>query len=227
MTRAYRPIAKLEENLWTVDGDLPLPGGVFDRKMTLMRLRDGRIVIHSAILLDESDMNEIERWGEPAFCIVPNRRHRMDAPAFRGRYPALCMVCPAGARERIERVTSVDGGYEILPPELQWRTLATKDDEAAFIFRNRDRGTIVFGDVVFNAPHFGGALGWIFKTIGSTGGPRVTPLMKLAAVADRLQLASQLREQAGTEGLVRLVPGHGHNIEDNPGEVLSRVADGI
>src|SRR5277367_2400294 len=101
MAQPYRPIAKLEDNLWTVDGDIRLPGGIFVRKMTLMRLNDGRIAIHSAILLDEAGMADIERWGEPAFCVVPNRRHRLDAPAFRSRYPRLLkIVCPAVVRAR-------------------------------------------------------------------------------------------------------------------------------
>jgi hypothetical protein len=227
VVQAHRPIAKVEENLWTVDGDIRLPGGVFVRKMTLMRLRDGRIVIHSAIALEEPDMDEIERWGEPAFCIVPNRRHRLDAPAFRGRYPTLRIVCPTAARALVEQVVPVDGAYEMLPREIEWRTLATKDDEAALISRNRDRATIVFGDALFNVPHFGGALGWVFRSLGSTGGPRVTPLAKRVVVANKRQLASEFHELAATPGLVRLIPGHGDNIEGNASEVLAGVADRI
>src|SRR5258708_5730146 len=61
----YRPIAKLEENLWTVDGDIRVPGGsILVRKMTLIKFTDGRIAIHSPIALHEEDMQEIERWGE-------------------------------------------------------------------------------------------------------------------------------------------------------------------
>jgi hypothetical protein len=222
-----RPIAKLEENLWTVDGDIRLPGGVFVRKMALMRLRDGRIVIHSAIALEQSAMAEIERWGEPAFCIVPNKRHRLDAPALRRLYPSLTMICPAAVRAQVEKVVAVDGGYELLPPEIEWRTLATKGDEAAFLFRHGGRATIVFGDVLFNVPHFRGALGWMLKIIGSTGGPRVTPLAKMAVVADKQRLASQLREFASLAGLVRLVPGHGCNIEKDAARILSEVANRI
>jgi hypothetical protein len=222
-----RPIAKLEENLWTVDGDIRLPGGVFVRKMALMRLGDGRIVIHSAIALEQSAMSEVERWGEPAFCIVPNQRHRLDAPAFRRLYPALTMICPAAVRAQVEKVVPVDGGYEILPPEIEWRTLATRGDEAAFLFRHGERSTIVFGDVLFNVAHFKGALGWMFRIIGSTGGPRVTPLARMAVVADKRRLASQFRELASLRGLVRLVPGHGCNIENDGARILSEVADRI
>jgi hypothetical protein len=40
--------------------------------MVLMKLRDGRLVIHTAVPLHQPEMLEIERWGEPAFCIIPN-----------------------------------------------------------------------------------------------------------------------------------------------------------
>jgi hypothetical protein len=148
IVQPYRPIARAEPNLWTVDGDMRLPGGMFPRKMALMRLSDGRMVIHSAIPLNEPDMAEIERWGEPSFCIVPNRRHRLDASAFRKRYPGLKMLCPAAARKRVEKAVPIDGSYEMLPPEIMWQTLATSDGEAAFISRNGERASLIFADVL-------------------------------------------------------------------------------
>ena len=228
IVQPHRPIAKLEENLWTVDGDIRVPGGfVFVRKMALIKLDDGRIALHSPVPLGESDMGEIERWGEPAFCIVPNRFHRLDTPAFRMRYPAIKVVCPGAVRRRVEEVVAVDGGYELLPRELQWHALATTGDEAVFASRNGGRATLIFGDALFNLPHRGGAFGLMLRAIGSSGGPRVTPLTKLAVVADRRRLATQFRELAATQGLVRLVPGHGENITADAPAVLSAVADRI
>ena len=223
----YRPIAKVEDNLWTVDGDIRVPGGVIPRKMVLIKAGDGRIAIHSPIPLNDVDMEEIEHWGEPAFCIVPNRYHRLDSPAFRQRYPAVKIVCPDAARTRVARVVAADGGYEMLPPDFQWRTLAMTDGEAAFVSRNGERVTLIFGDALFNLPDLGGALGVILRLIGSTGGPRVTPLTKLIAVSDRKQLASQFRELAATPGLMRLVPGHGANLEGDAAAILRAIADRI
>jgi hypothetical protein len=39
--------------------------------MTLIKLGDGRIVIHSPIALGESDMSDIERWGDPPSASFP------------------------------------------------------------------------------------------------------------------------------------------------------------
>jgi hypothetical protein len=223
----YQPTQKLEENLRTVDGEIRIPGGIFLRKMTLVRLADGRLAIHSAIPLYEADMQEIERWGEPAFCIIPNRRHRLDAPAFKQRYPKLMVLCPMATRRHAERVVRVDGGYELLPRELQWRTLALGGDEAVFIIRSGGSVTLLFADALFNLTHLPGAFGWVLRLIGSTGGPRVSPLMKLVAVADRRLLAAQYRELAAIPGLIRLIPGHGGNVEEQAASVLRYVADRI
>jgi hypothetical protein len=137
------------------------------------------------------------------------------------------MLCPAAVRDRVEEVVAIDGGYELLPTELQWHRLATKGDEAAFVSRSDDRATLVFGDALFNLAHFGGPLGVMFRLIGSTGGPRVTPLSKLIVVANRRLLASQYRVLAETKGLARLIPGHGTNVEFDAAGVLRNVADRI
>ena len=193
-----------------------------------MKAADGRIAIHSPIPLMDADMEDIERWGEPAFCIVPDRRHRLDSPAFRHRYHALKIVCPDASLARAERVVAVDGGYEMLPPEFQWRMLAMTGGEAAFVSRNDERVTLIFGDALINLPHLGGALGVILRLIGPTGGRRVTPANKAIAVSDRqIQSASQFRKLAATPCLMRLVPGHGANLEGDAAAILRMVADRI
>jgi len=76
----------IDENLVTVVGNLPMPLGEFPRRMTVARLRDGRLVIYSAIALDEAEMAALERFGVPTFLIVPGDRHRMDAKIWKQRY---------------------------------------------------------------------------------------------------------------------------------------------
>src|SRR5262245_61259575 len=83
--------------------------------MTLARLDDGRVVVHSAVPLDEASMMRIEAWGHPAFLVVPSRYHRLDAPAYKRRYPDLCVLCPRASRSAVERVVDVDGDYDAFP----------------------------------------------------------------------------------------------------------------
>jgi hypothetical protein len=83
----HGPLERLAENLWWVQGSLR--GMSLKRVMTVARRTDGELVIHSAIAMTEDAMRELEALGEPAFLVVPNRGHRLDAPAYKRRYPSL------------------------------------------------------------------------------------------------------------------------------------------
>jgi hypothetical protein len=101
-------LAQIDEGMLTVTGELRMPLGNFPRRMTVVRLRDSRLVIWSAIALDEKEMATLESFGRPAFLIVPNDHHRLDAKAWKDRYPEVRVVAPKGSREKVEEVVPVD-----------------------------------------------------------------------------------------------------------------------
>src|SRR6188768_2605832 len=77
-------LSRLDDSLLSVTGDLPMPVGDFPRRMTVVRLDDGRLVIFSAIALDETEMRALEAFGAPSFLVVPNDIHRMDEKTHPG-----------------------------------------------------------------------------------------------------------------------------------------------
>src|SRR5450432_3381405 len=102
-------LKRLEHNLLSVCGTMKMPPmGDVSRRMTIVRLADGRLVIYSAISLDEIEMRALESYGTPAYMIVPSDIHRMDAKPWKDRYPTLKVIAPAGAREKIQEVVPVD-----------------------------------------------------------------------------------------------------------------------
>ena len=82
----HGPIERLANNLWWVQGTLP--GMSLKRAMVIAKMSDSRLVIHNGIALEKAAMHEIERWGQPAFLIVPNGGHRLDAAGYKARYPS-------------------------------------------------------------------------------------------------------------------------------------------
>src|SRR5882724_1249737 len=100
----HKPIVKLEENLWFVEGQL----GNIRRVMVTVRLKDGRLVIWNAIALDEPEMKELEAWGTPAFLIVPNAFHRVDARIWKQRYPKVTVIAPPAAKDKVAKIVAVD-----------------------------------------------------------------------------------------------------------------------
>ncbi len=222
----YRCIVRLEDNLWTVEGSVP--GMPIRRRMTVVRLHDGRLVIHSPIALYDEDMAAIEAWGTPAILIVPSDYHRLDGPRFKARYPSIQVLCPEPCATRVAQKVSPDGHYDALEgkPDLRCEPLeGVKSGEAVFIVRSGERVTLVFNDALFNHPHVPGLKGVLMRLMGSTGDARVTRIMRLLVVSDQAALGAHLHRLADTPGLTRLVPGHGDVIEDDAAGVISAVAD--
>jgi hypothetical protein len=207
---AHAPIEELAENLWRVSGSVPRM--TLRRTMTVARLGDGRLVIHNGIALDEPAMQRIEQWGTPAFLIVPNGYHRMDAPAYKKRYPALKVLTPRGSRGRVEQVVPLDGTLQEFPPDatVSFQTMqGVRDIEAAMLVESKDGVTVVLADLVFNMDRKRDVLGFIFTTLmGSAPGPRVSRLAKAAMVKDRAALRKDLERLATTPRLVRLIVAH-------------------
>lgn len=225
----HGPLESLEDNLRAVTGSLPR--GRMTRRMAVVRLPDGRLVFHNAIPLDEPTMQALATWGRPAFLVVPNRFHRLDVHAFRERHPGLAVLCPSPARPLVERVVRVDGGLELLPrdPALEAVTLeGSRWGEATLLVRSPGgRATLVFGDTVMNVAHRPGLEGLVLRLLGSSGGPRVTPVARLLAVSDPRALAGHLERLAATAGLSRLLVSHGVDVSAEAPAVLRAVAAGL
>ena len=74
-------LSAIDEGILTVVGQIRMPLMNLPRRMTVVRLNDSRLVVWSAIALDEQEMAKVEAFGRPAFLIVPNDHHRLDARA--------------------------------------------------------------------------------------------------------------------------------------------------
>jgi hypothetical protein len=206
----HEPIVKLAENLWWVRGNVP--GMTLKRTMTVARLSSGGLVIHSAIALDAASMRELEAFGTPKYLLVPNAYHRLDAPAYKRRYPELVVLGPRGSRAGIEQVIKLDGVYEDFPvlDEARLHTLrGTKEREGALLVRSSDGMTVVVNDCVFNMDKKEDLLGYLFTTVlGSAPGPRVSRLSKLALISNKAELRAELEGFAALPDLVRFIVAH-------------------
>ena len=224
------PIQKLEHNLWEVEGRqkaMPMP-----RRMTVVRLGDGSLVVHSAICLDEDAQRTLDDWGPVRFIIVPNGFHRLDAPAYAARYPGAQVLCPDPVRGSVAKRVRVDGNLDLLPddPALSHAALAgSRIQENVLTVHSGSRTTLVFNDSLMNLPRLPGFKGWVYGAIGSTGAPKVTPLMRLVSVADRAALRAHIEALAVTPGLARVMPGHGFRVDgaSEAPELLRVVAAGL
>jgi hypothetical protein len=217
-------LEKHEDNLWSVQGSIA--GAPIRRVMTLARLRDGRVVVHSAVALSENEMKEIEAWGRPSFLIVPNAAHRLDARVYKDRYPQMTVICPAGAKKKVEEVVPVDAVQLDADDTVRYRSFAgTLDRDGVLEVRSGDAVSLVINDIVMNTRSLPGFGGFLMRLVGFTGPtPKVAPLAKILLVKDKPALRADLEQLAGTPNLRRAILSHGEIIGGDVGAQLRTAA---
>ncbi len=216
----HRPIARLAPNLWRVAG--VMEGGT-KRVMSLVRLQDGRVLLHNAIALDEAEMAEIDAWGDVAGILVPNAFHRMDARIMQARYPKARVFCPANATKAVKKATEVHGSFADAPGDatVRVRHLAGVGENEGVVEVDGPEGTsLVFNDMFLNMPAMGLPMDLL---LGPTGRSSVPRFARWFFVKDKAAFRQDLDRLAGLSP-VRAIPGHGEDVVDGVADQLIAAA---
>jgi hypothetical protein len=218
----HRPIEKLEDNLWALSS--PVPGLPFPRRMSMIKLADGRIVFVDAVPMDDAALAEIRAWGTPSILLVTNGYHRIDIHAFREKL-GLKVLTPAGSEARVREIVPVDGHLDSLPADPAIRAeplVGVKGGEAVLVSKAPSgRVTLVFSDGVMNVHE---QIGLLPRLLGFRGGPKAAPIFKMLFVKDRKGLRAQYGKLAETPGLARIVMCHGDTIDNDAPGTLRAIA---
>ncbi len=223
-------LSEIDDGILTVVGEIRMPLGTFPRRMTVVRLSDSRLVVWSAIALDANEMERLEAFGRPAFLIVPNDHHRLDAKAWKDRYPQLQVVAPQGSRAKVEEVVPVDTtAPDFSDPDVRFATVAgTREREAALVVRTSNGTTLVLNDLVGNIRNASGFGGWLLRLAGFAGeSARIPRVVKLNLVKDANRLRAQLLRWAEMESLKRILVSHGEPVVANPRQTLRNLAGSL
>jgi hypothetical protein len=234
-TRAWKVhphghLTQVTENILTVTGTILMPAGRLPRRMTVVRLDHGGLVIFSAMSLDDDQMQVLESFGTPAYMIVPNDHHRMDARSWKARYPFIRVIAPAGAREKVEKVVLVDATFgDFGDSTVRFVPVpGTAEKEAALEVHSAEGMTLILNDLVGNIRGARGFSGWFLKLMGFAGDEPHIPLpIRRVLIQSRGQVREQLLTWAALPSLKRILVSHGDVIGDDPRGALRRLAQSI
>lgn len=225
----HGPLTAVDRDLYTVEGELKMPLGESRRRMTVVRLRDGRLAIYSAMALDEPQMAKLLALGTPTYLIVPSDNHRLDIAAWKKRFPDLTVVAPSGAREQISKVIAVDATQvDFSDPRVELSVVAgTGEQEFALMVETGSGKTLIVNDLIFNLPRLPGAGGVMLRVLGfGPGHPQMPKLVMLKLIKDKAAVRRQLQSWAEVPGLQRIMVSHGQPIEA-PQKTLLELAHGL
>ncbi|MEA2986351.1 MAG: hypothetical protein QOD94_2605 [Alphaproteobacteria bacterium] len=223
-------LTEVGDGILTVVGTIHMPLMDFPRRMTVVRLHDRRLIIYSAMALDENEMAKLEQLGPPSFLVVPGSFHRLDMKIWKDRYPTLRIIAPAGARAAVEKVLPVDATQIVTAdPDVEFLTVGgTAGQEAGLVVRRAGGTTLVLNDLIGNMRPSPGFAGWVRRFTGFAGDAPMFPIYaRFKIVKDKPALKAQLESWADDRMLKRVLVSHGDPIEDQPREALRRLAQSL
>ena len=222
----YGELRQHAPDLWTLEGEWY--GTPFRRRMTLMRLERGGLVVHSAIRLREEDWPRLEALGPVEVLVAPNRFHGSEAHHFQRRYPQARLFASPGCAREQRRLARLDGVLPAdWPPELE-REVACLELQGTRcglheqVFFQRASRTLVLTDAAFNlqdAP--GGLTGLLLRwnRVERRFGPsRLFRRLFVGDVARARDSFARLLEWEPE----RVVVSHGEVVESDAREALRR-----
>lgn len=162
MEAADKPLDVPQEvapNVWIVDGGpigamgVPLP-----IRMTVLRLDDGDLLLHSPIRHDDRLRRALERLGRIRHLVAPNSAHWMFLPDWQQHCPDALTWAAPGLRERrpVKKVgLRVDHDLGAAPPaawteEIEQAIVPGGFGFAEVAFFHRASRTLVLTDLVLN-----------------------------------------------------------------------------
>jgi len=124
----------------------------FRRNVTLLRLADGRVVVHSTAPFTQQDIAAIRRFGEPSWLVEATLMHDTFAKEGRQALQNIPYLAPDGFAKATEVPTE-----SLLRPPRDWdgeidvlRIEGVRMNEDA-LFHRRSR-TLVLADLFFSFP---------------------------------------------------------------------------
>ncbi|MDQ3624064.1 MAG: hypothetical protein M3463_16525 [Verrucomicrobiota bacterium] len=141
----------IAENLWVLRFPLRLFGTKIGRTVTLIRLRNGELVIHSTAPFTWADVSLIAGLGKPGWLVDATRLHGTFARQGHAAFPTLPYLAPEG----FSRIAGVRTGSLGAPPaawsgELDVLRLEGMPKVQEHVFFHRPSRTLVAADLIFN-----------------------------------------------------------------------------
>jgi len=97
-------VEEVPGQIWVQERRLWFGGVRLRSRTTIVRLSDGRLWVHSPAEPTPEACGELDRLGEVAWIVVPNRFHHLNAAAMKNRYPGAQVVAPLSAKSRNDAV---------------------------------------------------------------------------------------------------------------------------
>jgi len=144
---------EITSGVWHATHDLRMKGGIqFRTRMTLVRLADGALWIHSPIPLDAELSATVDSIGEVSHIVAPNGFHDTYAADAKQRYPSATLWGSPALRQS-NGSPSIDAWLGETEPswanEIDSLCIEGVPKAEEFVFFHRASRTLILTDLLF------------------------------------------------------------------------------
>ena len=221
------------ENIWIVDGEvIRFYGMPFPTRMTVVRLSDGALWIHSPIHLTKGLRKELDELGEVKYLISPNKIHYWYIQEFQEAYPKAIAYASPGVEDRAEsHEVNVSFDQDFRDGDLPWKDeidqvlLEGSRYLPEWVFFHRESRSLIVTDVIENfeshkIPVWFRPLAWIGGALAPRGGTTRDQRMLYLGREDIVRTAIEKIINWKPE---RILLAHGKCIEEDVEDELYRI----
>jgi hypothetical protein len=217
------PLRRLADDLWVAERPQRFYGLEVGTRMTVIRLANGDLLLHSPVRLDPGLRRELDALGPVRFTVAPNRVHHLYAGEVARAYPGTRLwVAPGLARKRPDLHADGELGDEA-PAEWRGQVDQTffrgRPYENEVVFLHRPSRTLILCDLAFNFGPTAAAptrlLMRLLRSYGHFGPSTLDPLL----IRDRAAARRSL-ERILSWDFDRVIVAHGDVLERGGHEAL-------
>jgi hypothetical protein len=216
----------IANNLWVAEQPLRYLGVALTTRMTIVRLLDGTLMIHSPIGLTEELRAAVASAGRPRFIVAPNRFHHLFVSDWQKAYPDAQTWCAPGldSKRADLKFTAVLGDH----PPAEWATEIDQAFMPAFpplneiVFLHRKTRTVIFTDLLFNITrHDSSYARLLLRLDGAFCGPAVPRSFRLLLRRRRVECAAFINRLLSWD-FDRAILAHGEIVQTGAKPALER-----
>ncbi|MBK2095872.1 DUF4336 domain-containing protein [Francisella philomiragia] len=220
---------QLAENIWVVDGGVvPFFGLPYTTRMTIIRLENNDLFIHSPIKPNNELMQEVSKLGNIKYLISPNKIHHLFLQDWLELYPNAEVYASPGLREKRKDINFTADLKDF--PKAQWQN---EIDQLIFkgsrvmqevVFFHKPSKTLILTDLIenFDESYFSGFKGLIAKLSGIVAPNGKTPIDWRMSFFFGKKQARECFERILAWQPERIIVAHGKNIETNAVDFLKK-----
>lgn len=216
----------IADDLWVAEQPLRYLGVGLTTRMTIVRLADGILMVHSPIRLTDELRSAVPSAGRVRFIVAPNRFHHLFVADWQKAYPDAQTSCAPGldTKRADLNFTAILGD----DPPAAW---ADEMDQAfmralpplnEIVFFHRKSRTVIFTDLLFNiARHDSAYARFLLRLDGAFHGPAIPRSFRLLLRRRRVECVAFLNRLQSWD-FDRAILAHGEIVESGAKPAIER-----